>query len=121
MSIVGTIWALYYDWGSMGTYGRTSIGFNADNTFVDGGGFGGRWVQMPGMLMFQYDLPDVLKFKTTYCGTLADKSVTGIATNFSDPSGGSFFMIEATVFSASVAERAHPVADASGKRHHPRG
>jgi hypothetical protein len=104
-------WTLYYDWNSTGTYGSTSMTLAANNTFTDGQGGSGVWVQVAGILTFQFN-----NSKTTYSGNLADKSVTGINTTFGGLNG-SFYMLETAAGVAPQAlERAHSVADASGKK-----
>ena len=111
MSVPGS-WTLFFDWSSTGKYNSTPMTFNANNTFSTGEESSGTWVQVAGMLTFQFN-----GFKTTYSGNLADKSVTGIQTTF-DGLNGSFYLLEegAGVTPAQVTERAHQVADASGKR-----
>ncbi len=83
---------------------------NANNTWTNGQGYHGSWVQVAGILTFQFD-----NSKTTYSGNLADKSVTGINTTFGGLNG-SFYMLEAGALAARVEERAHAIADTSGKK-----
>jgi hypothetical protein len=110
MAVPGN-WTMYYDWNSTGTYGSTSMTLAANNTFTDGQGHNGTWVQVAGVLTFQFN-----NLKTTYSGNLADKSVTGINTTFAGLNG-SFYMLEAGAVPApqKSIELAHTVADASGK------
>jgi hypothetical protein len=110
MSVPGN-WTLFYDWNTTGTYASTSMTIASDNTWTNGEGFNGTWVQVAGILTFQF-----ANLQTTYSGNLADKSVTGISTTFSGLNG-SFYLLEEGAAAAQVAKRAHSVADASGKRH----
>jgi|ERR1700680_90065 hypothetical protein len=103
-------WTLHYDWNSTGTYGSTPMTIAPNNTWTNGQGYHGPWVQVAGILTFQFD-----SSKTTYSGNLADKSVTGINTTFGGLNG-SFYMLEAGAAAAQVAERAHAIADTSGKK-----
>ena len=105
-------WTLSYDWNSTGTYTSTPMAIAANNTFaLPSQGLSGEWAQVAGILTFQFN-----NSKTTYSGNLADKSVTGVSTTFSGLNG-SFFMLEQGAPSLQVDEQAHPIADASGKRH----
>src|ERR1700730_6094942 len=97
-------WQLYYDWNSTGTYASTSMTIAANNTWTNGQGFSGTWVQVAGILTFQFN-----NLKTTYSGNLADKSVTGINTTFGGLNG-SFYMLEAGAPHVALAkEVAHSV------------
>ena len=110
MAVPGN-WTLYYDWNSTGNYASTAMTIAANNTWTMGQGFNGVWVQVAGILTFQFS-----NAKTTYSGNLADKSVTGINTTFGGLNG-SFYMLEAGAgVAAKAQERAHTVADASGKQ-----
>jgi hypothetical protein len=112
MAVPGN-WTLHYDWNSTGTYASTSMTIAPNNTFTVGEGYSGTWVQVAGILMFQFD-----NIKTTYAGDLADKSVTGINTTFSGLNG-SFYMLEAGALSAMQAKLiklAHKHGDSSGKK-----
>jgi hypothetical protein len=85
----------------------------ANNTWTNGEGYSGTWVQVAGILMFQFN-----NSKTTYAGDLADKSVTGINTTFNGLNG-SFYMLEAGAVAAMQAkskELAHKNGDSSGKK-----
>lgn len=106
-------WMLYYDWNSTGTYGSTTMAIESNNTWTNGQGYGGTWVQVAGILTFQFN-----NSKTTYSGNLADKSVTGINTTFNGLNG-SFYMLESGAAGAAALhtrERAHAVGDSSGTR-----
>jgi hypothetical protein len=105
-------WTLFYDWNTTGNYASTTMNLATNNTFTDGEGSSGTWIQGAGMLTFQFN-----QLKTTYSGNLADRSVTGISTTFGGLNG-SFYMIEeaATKGVLQVAERSHAVAHASGAR-----
>jgi hypothetical protein len=82
----------------------------SNNSWTNGQGYSGTWVQVAGVLTFQFN-----NSKTTYSGNLADKSVTGINTTFGGLNG-SFYMLEAgAAAAAQQATRAHGVADSSGK------
>jgi hypothetical protein len=83
----------------------------ANNTWTNGQGYSGVWVQVAGILTFLFN-----GSKTTYSGNLADKSVTGINTTFGGLNG-SFYMLEAGAAGVQAKEVAHKVADASGKPH----
>ena len=109
MSVSGK-WTLFYDWNTTGTYASTTMNLASNNTFSDGQGHNGTWMQGAGMLSFQFN-----NIKTTYSGNLADKSVTGVSTTFGGLNG-SFYMLEdaASRGIINVAERRHAVADASG-------
>lgn len=109
MSLPGS-WTLFYDWNSTGTYASTPMTINANNTWSNGQGYSGTWVQVAGILSFQFN-----NSKTTYSGNLADKSVTGINTTFSGLNG-SFYMLEAGAGAAVPAQhRSHGVADSAGQ------
>ncbi len=110
MSVPGS-WTLFYDWNSTGHYASTTMTIAANHTWTNGEGYNGVWVQVAGILTFQFD-----GSKTTYSGNLADKSVTGINTTFGGLNG-SFYMLESGAAAAKVAAVAHKVADASGKPH----
>lgn len=110
MAVPGS-WTLFYDWSSTGTYASTSMTIAANNTFTTGQGGSGTWVQVAGMLTFQFN-----NSKTTYSGNLADKSVTGINTTFGGLNGSFYMLEEGAGTAARAAERAHSVADASGNR-----
>jgi hypothetical protein len=104
-------WTLFYDWSSTGTYAHTPMTIAANATFTTGEGSSGVWVQVAGILSFQFN-----NSKTTYSGNLADKSVTGINTTFGGLNG-SYYMLEegaGTALTRSAA-KPHNVADASGK------
>jgi len=109
MSVVGK-WTLFYDWNSTGNYGSTPMTIAAGGTWTNGQGYSGVWVQVAGILTFQFN-----NSKTTYSGNLADKSVTGINTTFAGLNG-SFYMLESGAAAAHAESRAHSVADASGKQ-----
>ena len=81
MSVPGS-WTLFYDWGSTGTYRSTPMTIALNNTWTNGEGYSGTWVQVAGILAFQFN-----NSTTTYSGNLADKSVTGVNTTFSGSSG----------------------------------
>jgi hypothetical protein len=63
-------WALYFDWGCTGTYYPTSICFNNDGTFSHTADTEsrpwGKWVQVDGMILWQFKLSTGLK---GYCAT----------------------------------------------------
>ena len=83
----------------------------ANNTWTNDQGYSGTWVQVAGLLTFQFN-----NSKTTYSGNLADKSVTGINTT-SGGLNGSFYMLEEGAAAVvQVKAHAHPAADSSGKR-----
>jgi hypothetical protein len=111
MSVPGS-WTLYYDWNSTGTYGSTSMTIASNNTWTNGQGYNGIWVQVAGILTFQFN-----NSKVTYSGNIADKSVTGVNTTFAGLNG-SFYMLEkgAAAATAHAKESAHSVADSSGKK-----
>ena len=98
MAITGN-WTLFYDWGSDGSYSKTSMTVNAGGTWTNGEGFSGLWVQVAGMFMFTFN-----NLETTYAGNWASKSITGISTTFSGTTG-SFYMLQAGVPTAFNAER----------------
>lgn len=108
MAITGN-WTLFYDWGSDGTYSKTAITINAGGTYTTGEGGTGKWVQIAGMFLFTFD-----NSETTYAGNWASKSITGISTTFSGLNG-SFYMLQAGVPTAFLAERVAGKKDASGK------
>jgi hypothetical protein len=109
MAVPGS-WTLHYDWNSTGNYASTPMTIAANNTWTNGQGYSGTWVQVAGILTFQFN-----NSKTTYSGNLADKSVTGINTTFGGLNG-SFYMLEAGAGVAAAATgAAHKVADSSGK------
>jgi hypothetical protein len=108
MAVPGS-WTLYYDWNSTGTYASTSMTIAANGTWHNGQNFNGVWVQVAGILTFQFN-----NSKTTYSGNIADKSVTGINTTFGGLNG-SFYMLEAGAVAAAFKEVSHSVADSSGK------
>jgi hypothetical protein len=111
MAVPGS-WTLHYDWNSTGTYGSTSMTIAANGTWTNGQGYSGTWVQVAGILTFQF-----ANSKVTYSGNIADKSVTGINTTFAGLNG-SFYMLEAgagAAVAAKAVELAHKVADSSGK------
>ncbi|QRK08482.1 hypothetical protein JQX13_52725 [Archangium violaceum] len=92
-------WTLFYDWGSDGSYSTTSMRVNANGTFTTGGGLGGLWVQIAGMFMFTFN-----NTETTYAGTLASRSITGIMSTFSGLNG-SFYMLQQGVPTTFTAAR----------------
>jgi len=101
---------LYYDWNSTGHYGSTSMTINANGTWSNGQGYTGNWLQVAGMMMFEFN-----NSKTTYAGNLADLSVTGIMSTFAGLNG-SFYMLESVPAAATAAvERRHAKGDTSGK------
>jgi hypothetical protein len=103
-------WTLHYDWNTTGHYASTPMTILANNAWSNGEGFHGTWVQVAGILTFQFN-----NLKTTYSGNLADKSVTGVNTTFGGLNG-SFYMLEegAGVTVARAAHHAHPAGDSSG-------
>ena len=103
-------WTLFYDWNTTGTYASTTMTIASNNTWTNGQGYSGLWVQGAGVLLFVFN-----NSKTTYAGNIADKCVTGINTTFGGLNG-SFYMLEAGAATAHAKEVAHSVADASGKR-----
>jgi hypothetical protein len=101
-------WTLFYDWGCDGGYGSTPMTVNGDGTWTVDEGYSGLWVEVAGMFMFTFN-----DSETTYAGTLASQSVTGISTTFSGLTG-CFYMLQQGVPRAFEAERAAGKADASG-------
>jgi hypothetical protein len=106
-------WTLNYDWNSTGTYASTPMTVASNNTWSNGEGYQGTWVQVAGIFTFQFN-----NSKTTYSGNLADKSMTGINTTFAGLDG-SFYMLEEGAGAAARAKAgSHSVADSSGKQGH---
>ena len=68
MSVPGS-WTLFYDWNSTGTYGSTSMTIASNNTWTNGQGYSGTWVQVAGILTFQFN-----NSKVTYSGNFAPTS-----------------------------------------------
>jgi hypothetical protein len=46
-------WTLFYDWNTTGNYASTTMNLATNNTFTDGEGSSGTWIQGAGMLTFQ--------------------------------------------------------------------
>jgi hypothetical protein len=111
MPVPGSWTLQYYDWNSTGTYASTPMTIAANNTWTNGQGYNGTWVQVAGILTFQFN-----NSKTTYSGNLADKSVTGVNTTFGGLNGSFYMLEEGAGAAARAAERAHSIADSSGKR-----
>ncbi len=111
MSVPGN-WTLHYDWNSTGTYASTSMNVASNHTFSDGQGHHGTWVQVAGILTFQFD-----NSKTTYSGNFADKSITGVNTTFNGLNGSFYMLEDGSGIVVREREIAHSVADASGKKH----
>ena len=89
---------------------RLQVTINANNTWSNGQGYSGTWVQVAGILTFQFN-----NSKTIYSGNFADKSVTGVNTTFS-VLNGSFYMLEAGAGAAPTAQqRSHRIADSAGQ------
>jgi hypothetical protein len=109
MAVPGN-WMLYYDWNSTGHYGSTSMTISANGTWSNGQGYKGTWINVAGILMFVFN-----NSKTTYAGNLADLSVTGIMSTFGGLSGSFYMLEQAPAAATKAAERAHAVADSSGK------
>jgi hypothetical protein len=104
-------WTLHYDWSTTGTYASTPMTVAANNTWTNGQGYNGTWVQVAGIFTFQFN-----NSKTTYSGNLADKSVTGVNTTFGGLNGSFYMLEEGAGAAARATERAHSIADSSGKR-----
>jgi hypothetical protein len=102
-------WTLFYDWDCDGSYGKTTMTVDPSGTWTSGEGYSGLWVQTAGMFMFTFN-----NSETTYAGTLASKSITGISTTFSG-SNGCFYMLQEGVPTTFVAERAGGKADSQGR------
>jgi hypothetical protein len=81
---------------------------NANGTW-SGGGYQGLWVQVAGMFMFTFN-----NSETTYAGTLASQSITGISTTFGGLNG-CFYMLQAGVPTSFAEARAANRLDAKGK------
>lgn len=95
-------WTLGYDWGCDGSYTTASFTANADGTWRTDRGYTGLWVTVAGMLTFTFD-----DSETTYSGTLAGRSVTGMQTTFTGVDG-CFYMLKTTA--ATPATAANPAA-----------
>jgi hypothetical protein len=109
MSVPGS-WTLFFDWNSTGNYGSTPMTVNANGTWTNGEGYNGTWVQVAGILSFQFS-----KSQTTYSGNLADKSVTGINSTFSGLSGSFYMLEEGAAAQIKAMSKPHSRADSSGK------
>jgi hypothetical protein len=103
-------WTIFYDWGCDGSYGKTTMTFNANGTWSSGEGYNGLWMQAAGMILFTFN-----NSETTYAGNMASKSVTGIATTFSGLDG-CFYMLQAGVPTTFDAQLAAGQADSKGRR-----
>jgi hypothetical protein len=80
MAIPGS-WTLFYSWGCGTSYGSTAWTFNANGTW-SGGGYTGKWVQIEGMLLFNFDAG-----ATTYGANVAGNIVAGTMTTFAGLTG----------------------------------
>ncbi len=101
-------WTLNYDWGCDGSYSSTTINLNSNKSFSTSEGLSGKWVLVAGMLMFQFDT-----LTTTYSGTRASRSVTGISSTFGSLNGCfSMSQSEPLTLSESVKQE---VRNASGQ------
>ena len=80
-------WTLFYDWDCVGSYSQVVMTLYNDGNWA-APGYKGRWVQTQGMFMFTFN--DV---KTTYAGSIAGKSITGIMTTFGS-THGCFYMLQ---------------------------
>lgn len=95
ISVPGT-WLLAYDWGCTGSYGTTTMTLNSNGTWTSSQGYSGTWVLVSGASSGTTAAAGQFTFnfntaKTTYMGTLASKSITGIQTTFGG-SNGCFYM-----------------------------
>jgi hypothetical protein len=101
-------WTLFYDWDCDGSYSKATMTVNTDGTLTTEG-YSCLWVQTAGMFMFTFN-----DSETTYAGTLASKSITGISTTFSGLNG-CFYMLQEGVPTTFVAERAAGKVDSQGR------
>jgi hypothetical protein len=107
-------WTLFYDWDCDGSYGKTTMTVNANGTLTIGEGSSGRWVQVAGMFMFNFNNDA----SVTYAGNLASKSIVGISTttlNGLGRSNGCFYMLQAGVPTTFAAEGVAGKLNAQGK------
>lgn len=100
---------MFYDWNCDGSYSKTSMTVNAGDTWINGEGYSGQWVQVAGMFMFNFS-----NGKTAYAGNLASKSVTGIMSTFGGLNG-CFYMLQKGVPTTFALERVAHKTDSQGK------
>ncbi len=77
MSLAGN-WTLHYSWGCSGSYGNTSLTFNANGTFKDGQGHSGQWASLVGQVQFVYEPTP----SAVYSGNVSGGTMSGMMTNF---------------------------------------
>ena len=107
MAITGE-WTLFYDWNCDGSYSTGPITLNPNGTFTQGT-YTGTWVQVAGMLTFQFK-----GSSTTYSGNWASKSITGIMSTFSGLNG-CYYMLQSGAPQSFEAKQVAGKLDAAGK------
>lgn len=106
MSVSGQ-YSLHYSWGCSGSYGSSTVTFNADGTFKTGDGFHGKWSQTNGNVIWRYDGDSAI-----YAGVVNGGAIVGNMVNFSIKVAGCFYCNSATISAAAAA--AH--GDSSGAK-----
>jgi hypothetical protein len=106
---VGEKWVLHYDWNCDGSYSQVDITFNANGTFSLPPSSTGKWVQVEGMILWQFD-----NLKTTYGGNVAGSAMTGLMSTFGGLKG-CWYAIKAGATTMTAKER-KPELDVAGNK-----
>jgi hypothetical protein len=104
MSVVGQ-WTLFYGWGCSGSYSQAAMTINANGTFAIGS-LTGKWVQVEGMVTWQFDN------KATYGGNVVGGAMVGLMSTFTGLNG-CWYAIKAR---AMAAKEEKPEYDAAGNK-----
>jgi hypothetical protein len=97
MAVPGT-WTVFFDWGCDGSPGQFTATFNSGGTW-SGSGFSGTWVQVSGMLMFNFASGPAI-----YSGNTAGGSMTGMMTTFTGSNGCWWALSQSTAKALAAAE-----------------
>jgi hypothetical protein len=74
-------WTVHYAWDCRGEYIQRGITFNDNGTFSTTS-FTGKWTQIEGMILFQFD-----NYKTTYGGNFVGNAMVGMMSTFGGAKG----------------------------------
>jgi hypothetical protein len=106
--VVSGKWTLHFDWNCDGSYSQVDITFDNNGNFSTSEGLTGKWVQVEGMILWQY------ANKCTYGGNVAGNAMTGLMSTFAGLKG-CWYAIKAGATTKLVAER-KPEFDTAGNK-----
>ena len=98
MSVSGTF-SLHFSFGCSGSYATSTVTFNADGTFSDGGGGAGKWSQTNGNIIWRYNGDSAI-----YAGVVNGGAIVGNMINFSISAAGCFYASKATTSAATETD-----------------